>query len=178
MPHSRRHGFTLIEVLSALMLTGFVLLGALLLVDQISNGADRIAKESRRVSSEGNGNRLLRRLLLEASLGQDSVDMFRGDANNITMRSLCPTPNGWPEVCHVTLAIDVRADSSIVTAELRPGLTFSLRRELGKAEFRYLGAPSSDSSWFKVWSSNASLPWAIGVVADRDTVVLSVGGIP
>ncbi|HTE46346.1 MAG TPA: prepilin-type N-terminal cleavage/methylation domain-containing protein, partial [Gemmatimonadaceae bacterium] len=73
MRHSSRRGFTLIEVISAMTLVGFVLLGGLLLLDQIGDSSARIARESRRLSSEGNGSRLMHQLLLEASLGQDTA---------------------------------------------------------------------------------------------------------
>jgi len=175
MRHSSRRGFTLIEVISAMTLVGFVLLGGLLLLDQIGDSSARIARESRRLSSEGNGSRLMHQLLLEASLGQDTAGVFWGDPTNIALRSMCRTQNGWSEVCRIRFSIDSRRDSSIVTAELPTGTTYSVRRDAGKVEFRYLGEPSAESSWFGIWSSNAVLPSAVGLVTEHDTIVFQVG---
>ncbi|HTE45995.1 MAG TPA: type II secretion system protein [Gemmatimonadaceae bacterium] len=174
MRDSDRRGFTLIEVTTALAIAGLVLVGGIALIDQIGDGASRITEESRRAAREGNGERLMRRLLLDATTTTDSTKRFRGDEHSLELWTTCEHSAGWVEVCRVSLAIDERTDSSVVLGELSTGESFSLRRQAGAAEFRYFNPLGTDTSWVREWSSNVSLPTAVGLLAHGDTTVLPV----
>lgn len=173
---SRRSGFTLIEILAAISILGLAISGAVALLDQLSDGAARIVKESNRVARESNGARLLTRLLLDAQPNADSSKHFRGDENSLELWTFCDVPGGWAEECRVTLSIDQRGDSSVLIAGLSGGAALSVRRQAGPAHFRYYN-PSApdDTAWARQWSSNAALPAAIGLVAGGDTIMLPVG---
>jgi hypothetical protein len=76
----------------------------------------------------------------------------------------------------VTLSIDQRGDSSLLIAGLPGSPSLTLRRQLGGVVFRYFHpSTTTDTLWARQWSSNVSLPVAIGLVARRDTIVLPVG---
>ena len=59
----RPDGFTLIEVVVALALSGIVLLGARMLLSELADGERRIAESTAVVEAKANGERLLRALL-------------------------------------------------------------------------------------------------------------------
>lgn len=178
MPLRSTKGFTLIELIAALSVMGFAMLGGVMLLDQLGDSAERIKHDAMLAAREGNGARLLRRVLADASTNSDSIKRFRGDEHGVEFWSRCDVSGGWAEVCRVSLAIDERADSSAILADLSTGGSFSVRRQRGSAEFRYYHSSSgSDSAWMKTWSSNSTLPIAIGLLVPGDTVVFPVGAV-
>ena len=92
MPSRHNHpGTTLLELIVALAITGLAMLGGILLLDQVNDGGRRIDRESRRHARDSNGDRLLRRLLLDARQTSDTADRFRGDERNLSYLTLCDT---------------------------------------------------------------------------------------
>ena len=170
-----RKGFTLLELVAALSVIGVAMLGGMVLLDQLGDSAGRIARDGALAAREGNGARVLRRVLLDASSSPDSTKRFRGDEHSLELWSMCDVPGGWSESCHVVLAIDERGDSSVVLAELSGGQSLALRRQAGMGEFRYYSPSASDSVWVHHWSSNVTLPVAVGLLARDDTIVFPVG---
>jgi prepilin-type N-terminal cleavage/methylation domain-containing protein len=169
-------GFTLLEVLAAISILGLAISAAVALLDQLNDAAERIARESGRSAREANGARLLARLLMDARTSVDTAERFRGDSNSAELWTLCDVPGGWAERCRVTLSLDQRSDSSAVLIGLPGATPISGRRQPGRATFRYYyPSTRSDTLWAPVWSSNASLPVAIGVFIGADTIVLPVG---
>jgi prepilin-type N-terminal cleavage/methylation domain-containing protein len=176
MPRRSRPAFTLVELLAAISILGLAISGAVVLLDQLADATDRIARESKRVGRERNGARLLTRLLLDAHSSTDSTKRFRGDENGLELWTLCDVPGGWSEECRVVLAIDQRGDSSVLLADLPDAAGLSVRRQAGSARFRYYHpSMSADTLWVRQWSSNVSLPVAIGLVVPGDTVIFPVG---
>jgi prepilin-type N-terminal cleavage/methylation domain-containing protein len=171
----RREGFTLLELIVALLLIGGAMLGAVLLLDQLADGAKRIARDGAATSRGANGARLLFRLLADATRNDDSTKRFTGDDHSVTLWTLCEVPGGWREPCRATVAIDNRGDSSAIVLRLDAGGSFALRAHPGRGELRYYDPTRSrDSVWLAHWSSNATLPQAVAVVAGGDTTVIPV----
>lgn len=168
-------GFTLIEIIVALSLIGFAMIGGLALIDQIGDSAGRISQAATLAAREGNGQRLLRRLLLDATPSGDTTKRFRGDAHSMELSTTCEVPAGWTEPCRATLAIDEGKDTSVVLTELSTGESYALRRQPGAVEFRYFNPTPTDTFWVRQWSSNVTLPTAVGlIVGGRDTIVFPV----
>jgi len=170
----RRSGFTLLELILALALVGSAMLGGVLLMDQIDDSGARIVAESARMHREANGASLLRRLIAQARVNDDTTRRFVGDERTVFLASVCDVPGGWPEPCDVTLAIDERGDSCAVVADLSIGGALVLRRDAGNRAWRYLDAAPRDSSWATHWSSGTTLPAALALVSAHDTVVFPV----
>jgi prepilin-type N-terminal cleavage/methylation domain-containing protein len=171
----RSAGFTLIELLAALSVSGLVILGGILLVDQVTDGSARIVRSGVLTTRDANGFRLLRQLLLDARVTADSLDRFRGDERSVELTTMCPGSRGWLAPCRATLDVDWRKDSSVVVARLSTGEALELLRRSGAAELRYLDAISSDSTWLERWALSIAMPVAIAVISVGDTSVFSLG---
>lgn len=171
----KQRGLTLFEIIAALSLAGFVMLGGRMLLDQLSDSGLRIGRESAEAAREGNGERLLRRLLRDAVVPPDSARRFRGDTLGMEYHGRCEASGGWLESCVVKLAVDLEDDSSLVIAELSARAPLVLRRLAGRAQFRYYDPSRPDSSWVVSWGTSVSLPKAVGLLVAGDTLLFPVG---
>ena len=173
-----RPGVTLLELVVALAISSFAILGGVVLLDQLTDSSKRIAQDSVHDATAGNGDRLLRRFLIDAQATTDTARRFRGDEHNAKYLSLCDTPSGWPERCRVILSIDSLPDTSAVIVETDRGDRFEVRRMLGVATFRFLDlAGQRDSLWVRQWETSIAPPGAIAVVVGVDTTVFPLGSV-
>jgi prepilin-type N-terminal cleavage/methylation domain-containing protein len=176
MLHARsRRGMTLIEIVAAVAIAGFVIVTGAALLDQLNDAGARIAGDATTTARAGNGRRLFRELLAHAEASVDTNDRFRADSASVAYLTRCPNAFGWTEPCHVQLAMDYRADSTEVVAVFGDGREITLRVQAKRAEFRFLNLAHVDSVWASVWTTSATLPDAIAVVSGTDTVVFPVG---
>jgi prepilin-type N-terminal cleavage/methylation domain-containing protein len=171
----RRSGFTLIELLAALSVSGLVILGGVLLVDQVTDGSARIVRSGILAARDANGFRVLRQLMLDARVTPDTLDRFRGDERSAEITTMCHGSRGWLAPCRATLDVDWRPDSSVVVAHLSTGEDLELLRLHGAAELRYFDELARDSAWLARWARSIAMPVAIAVVSARDTSVFSLG---
>lgn len=179
MPTARsRNGLTLLELLVALSISGLAVLGGVMLLDQVGDGDARIVEDSVRDATVANGDRLLRRLLVDAQSTTDTVDRFRGDERNASYLTRCDTPSGWAEPCRARLSVDSLGDSSAVVAETDRGDRFEVRRVAGVGTFRYLSESTDpDSAWVRRWTASIALPAAIALIAWPDTTIWPLGSV-
>jgi prepilin-type N-terminal cleavage/methylation domain-containing protein len=168
-------GFTLVEVLAAIALTGLTISGAVMLFRQLDDESTRIRVESARITREGNARRILRALTRSAEATADTALRFRGDERSASFRSWCAVPSGWRERCGVLLFVDRGRDSSTITVQLSTGEQISCGAHRGAVEFRYLDVTLRDSSWLRFWSEGLRLPSAIGMIIERDTLLFPLG---
>jgi prepilin-type N-terminal cleavage/methylation domain-containing protein len=171
----KKRGVTLLELLIALSISGFAILGGVMLLDQLTDSGARIVASRMADARAGNGDRLFRRLLSDARASVDSTQRFIGDEHNASYLTVCDVPSGWPETCRATFTIDSLRDSSVVAAEVNGEGHFTLRRFAGTAHFRYLDLAARDSVWVRRWATSISLPTAIAIVTSVDTLVFALG---
>ena len=76
---------TLLEVLRAVTIAGFVILGGVLLLESVNEATARIAREAFTSTREGNGAQLLVQLLRDAVPNADTSKHFRGDERSIEL---------------------------------------------------------------------------------------------
>ena len=171
----RRRGFTFVELLAALSISGLVIVGGVLLVDQVTDASARIVRSGVLVTRNANGFRVLRQLMLDGRVTPDTLDRFRGDERSVELTTMCRESRGWLAPCRAKLDVDWRDDSSVVVAHLSTGEVLELLRRPGRAELRYFDMLSVDSTWRRRWALSIAMPAAIAVVSATDTSVFSVG---
>lgn len=179
MPTARsRSGLTLFELLVALSISGLAILGGVMLLDQIGDSDARIVDDSMHDATAANGDRLLRRLLVDARSTTDTVDRFRGDEQNASYLTRCDTPSGWAEPCRARLSVDSLGDSSAIVAETDRGERFEVRRVAGIGTLRYLSESTDpDSAWVRRWTTSIALPAAIAFIVWPDTTIWPLGSV-
>lgn len=173
-----RRGLTLLEMLVALSISGLAILGGVMLLDQVSDSDARIVEDSMRDATVANGDRLLRRLLVDARSTTDTVDRFRGDERNASYLTRCDTPSGWAEPCRARVSVDSIGDSSAVVVETDRGERYEVRRVAGIGTLCYLARSSdADSAWVRRWTTSIELPAAIALIVWPDTTIWPLGSV-
>jgi prepilin-type N-terminal cleavage/methylation domain-containing protein len=173
----RRGGFTLVEVMVALVVIGVVVLGARVMLGQVAGDAERIAAAAAEADREGNADRLLRDVVgrLETSAAPGRRATFEGDARSARFHSWCEVPDGWLERCEATLAFVEVEGAPALALRLSGGEPLALRRGFGAGELIYLRDAAEGGRWVLRWGESLTAPIAFGVVIDGDTAIVRVG---
>jgi hypothetical protein len=164
---------TLIELIAALALAGFVLLGAILLLDGVDDTRNRIARDARSMTADGTAADALRDLLANAWPTFDTARRFDAGERELVFSTRCPAPAGWSASCRAMITVASGRDSSTLRVRFDDGESRILKRCRGDARFRYFDAERG--RWTPAWSASASVPAALAVVVSDDTVVYSLG---
>ena len=170
-------GFTLIEVMVALMIGGMAVAGAAALLAALGNRAEAIERAGIGVDQDANAERLLRGLVANLDLSSDSAPSFVGDANGARFQAWCEMPAGWLGHCRVRLSLERRGDLASLRLQVDdPGPSvIDLRRDLREARFRYLISVDDVLTWTDR-SSHLVPPLAVALIVERDTLLLGVWG--
>jgi prepilin-type N-terminal cleavage/methylation domain-containing protein len=174
-PEQPRGGFTLVEIVVALAVAGVVLLGARALLSGLADHAGRISTYSRVNERDANAERLLRSLIGQLEVGTSDAATFGGTEREATFTTWCDVPAGWQERCDVALVIDTLEARNVLLARFTSGRAVVLRDRFQRGSFRYLQDADAGGTWFRVWGTGVTTPLAIGVVLDRDTLILRIG---
>src|SRR4051812_2749854 len=103
-----RRGMTLVELLIATVLTGFLMVYATRLAAAIGDAAQRARLDARMSTDAALDRRFFKLLMMNAQTGHDSTIDFVGDDHAIQFLSLCVVSRGWIHPCRVRMSIDVR----------------------------------------------------------------------
>lgn len=168
-------GFTLIEVMVALAISGIVLLGARALLTQLADHTDRIVQAASEADREANADRLLRALVgrIDASTGEART--FSGDERAARFTTWCDVPAGWQEQCGVRLEIIPIENSQALTVHFSGGEAIVLRKGFRLGALRYLSNPGGGGIWLRSWKSTIATPLALGIFLDSDTMIVRIG---
>lgn len=172
---ARQRGFTLIEVVVALVVSGVVLLAARALLTGVADGADRLARASRAADQDANGERLLRTLFARLDVATDSARTFTGDERRARFTTWCDVPAGWTERCEAAVVFDSLGGRPALVAVLSTGEVVALRQGFAAGELRYLADAAGGGRWFRDWGRALTAPVAVGLVIDGDTVIVRIG---
>lgn len=170
-----RRGFTLLEVMVALVVSGIVLVGAHALLASLADGAARITSAALAADREANADRFLRSLFHRLEVGADNSARFGGDERGVRFSTWCDVPAGWLERCSAAVQIDTSAGELALTAVLSTGEVIMVRSGFSRGVLRYIADPSGRGVWFPVWGVGISAPSAVGVILDADTLILRIG---
>ncbi|HEU4557050.1 MAG TPA: prepilin-type N-terminal cleavage/methylation domain-containing protein [Longimicrobium sp.] len=174
-PDPRRAGFTLLEVVVALAVTGLVIAGAGAVLARLGDDAARLAAVAADDDREANADRLLRDLLARAEPPAQDGPRFVGDPRGVRFDTRCDVPSGWQERCEASLGVVEVNGVTTLGLTLSTGEVVVLRRGFGRAVLRYLYDPGNGGVWVSRWSSAFSLPWAVGVEVDGELAILPIG---
>ncbi len=169
-----RAGFTLLEVLAALLLTVIVVGGSRTLLDGLRDSSERTAQLAATADAFGGAEGLLRELFDAADATGDGSRRFAGTPERIRFTTWCDAAGGWLEQCRVELAIDAidRSRISLLIEDRSPVL---LRRDGAVSSFAFLQRTPSEARWSSEWQESFVPPTAIGFVTGADTAVFLVG---
>jgi hypothetical protein len=173
-----RGGFAVLEVVVALAVGALVLLGARAMYAQLADDAGRIVDAASEADREANADALLRGLVGRAEV-EPRLRPFEGEAAGARFWTWCDTPAGWQERCRTTLGILSVDGAPLLALMADGGEVVPLRRDFHSGRLLYLRDASDGGAWARNWSSELSLPLAIGVVLERDaaadTLILRIG---
>lgn len=181
----RRHGFTLLELLVALVVSAVVLLGARAISETMADAAHRSTIAAREADRSINAERVLREVIGRIEVADHDGRSFDGSATRARFTSWCAVPAGWLERCSVTLLVDSTQALSSTTADaptrgalllvLSTGDTLLVRSDFAHGSLRYIAASDQGSTWYSEWGKGITVPAAVGVVIDGDTTLVRLG---
>ena len=174
-----QRGFTLVEVLVALALSGLVLLSAHALLTGIGDRAHALALGADTLTARATGARTLRLLVGQLEVGTPASGPFAGAPGEVSFTSWCDMPAGWQERCAVTLDFEASDGAPALVARVNQGTPEVLVRGFRAGTFRYLASAADGGRWFERWGTAITAPVALGVVLVQgtriDTLVVRIG---
>jgi prepilin-type N-terminal cleavage/methylation domain-containing protein len=174
---SARAGFTLVEVMVALVAMGVVLVGARAMLGQIADDADRITSASAQADREANADGLLRAIAgrLEVVPVPGREIRFEGEPQGARFHSWCEVPDGWLERCEASLGFIDLEGEQVLALRLSTGELVPLRRGFATGEMTYLRDAAEGGAWVRRWGASITAPLAFGIVVDGDTTIVRIG---
>jgi prepilin-type N-terminal cleavage/methylation domain-containing protein len=168
-------GFTLIEVMVALVVSAIVLLGARAMLGEVGDAAARISVEGARLDANANAEHALRALVRNLYLGYANEAVFAGDARQVTFVSWCDTPSGGQERCKVALSIEKRIGGDALVVHTSRSDAIVVRDRVRTGSLRYLTTVYRGGEWIRSWGAGITAPLAIGIILDTDTLIVPIG---
>lgn len=172
-----RRGFTLVEVMLALVIGGMIVLMAHALFGAASELAARLGERHASNDRRANARRFLIAALTSASVGDAPSGSFNGDSSQLAFTSWFVTASGRQERRDVTVrqaGIRLLATAGADTLLLASGVI--------SVDFDYLLDFGSDAAWVREWHSPVTLPIALrariarrGAEATVDTILVALG---
>lgn len=170
-----RAGFTLLELVIALLIGAIMMLIARSFVEELSLVGPRIVRERARTDRVMNADEWLRELVRQADTdSSEATESFYADADSAEFTSWCQSPRGWNEHCTVVIRVQ------------REGAMFKLAVDAGgqresligpdsvALSLRYLAPSDTGLSLLSHWDGSLLPPAAIALIG-KDTTFLRVG---
>jgi hypothetical protein len=165
----------------AFVVGGTAVATAAALLVGLSSRASAIEMAAASADRAANAERLMR--LLTANL-DESIQTARLEGYNehVVLRTLCETAAGWLEPCRVQLDFRKDGESGLLMLQARFDTAdrsaakvheIVLRSGVLSGEFLYLVDAADGGTWAESWTS-LTLPRAVGIVVDGDTLLLPV----
>lgn len=170
-------GFTLVELMVALLIAGLVLLLSRQLFTVVIDGARAIRASRFALDRRVNAQRWLASTWLSLDVGEEAGG-FEGHEAEVAFAAWTPVPGGWFERDRIRLAVrDTRLVADI------GGRPLILADSVDAVSFDYLLVPGADSKWVHNWVSPVSAPLAVRLRVRRngcpgqcvDTLLFQIG---
>jgi len=170
-----RNGFTLVEVMVALVVSAIVLLGARQMFEGVADQAHRIVASAAETDRDANAERLLRELVGRLEVGTGEGTEFAGDPASASFASWCEVSAGWEERCHVTLTIESDSGRGVLLLRTSAGDSIRLSSGFHEGAISYLSAADAGGTWMRLWGVGITAPLALRIVIGRDTLFVPIG---
>jgi prepilin-type N-terminal cleavage/methylation domain-containing protein len=168
-------GFTLVEVMVALLVAAVVLMGARALLRQLADDGGRIARAAAEGDRAAAADALLRAVAGRLDVSPVADRRFTGEPQGAHFHSWCEVPDGWLERCAASVGVIDLAGEAVLALTLSTGETVPLRRGFSSAALLYLSDAGGGGQWVRSWGTAITAPVAIGVVVDGDTSIVRIG---
>lgn len=177
MRTGRSAGFTLVEVMVALVVIGVVVVGARTMLGQIADDADRITDAAADGDREANAEALLRAVAgrLEVSAVPGTDRGFEGEPQGARFHSWCEVPDGWLERCEASLGFIQLEGEPVLALRLSTGELVPLRRGFRAGHIAYLRDAGNGGAWIARWGASITAPLALALIVDDDTTLVRIG---
>jgi prepilin-type N-terminal cleavage/methylation domain-containing protein len=161
-----RRGFTLVELMVALLVAGMVALLAERVFASTVDASRAVGGTRDALDREMNARRMLATAIASVEVGRDGAG-FEGRPGTMRFTSWLQVPEGWHERASVDL--DLEGNRFVLRAAGRQPVT--LAKAVAALEFDYLVEPGAESRWVREWLSPVSAPLAVRVrlIRTRDT---------
>jgi prepilin-type N-terminal cleavage/methylation domain-containing protein len=173
MTKSRRRGFTLIELVVALAISGLAVLLASRTLVGVADGAAQLATTRTALDRNMNGRRWLMEAFGSLEVGTGSGG-FTGRADHVEFAASQRVPQGWLETRSIILSRE--GDSLVANVGPRQ---LTIARAVRSLDCDYLLEPGASTTWVREWISSATAPLVvrlrIGYAEHADTLLLLVG---
>ena len=157
--HPARAGFTLVELLVALMIAGLVVLTVERLFAATIEQSRRIGRARLELDRRENAMRWLADAIGSLDVGRDEPGPFVGAKDGLEFSTRLLTPYGW----HEEERVGLRQEGSRLVARLRSGREVLLADSVAGAEFDYLVERGEAAPWLQGWTSSVNPPLAVRV---------------
>lgn len=161
-----RSGFTLVEVLVALMLSALVLALGQRILAQLIDAEEALGRSVQESAVSTYGLSEARRLVSLAIRPSADARPFVGAVEVAEFDSLCETGRGGLRHCRVTL----RTGPGYITLDAAGIRSVLMSPDGGTGRFQYQQRTPSGVSWADTWGHSRVLPSAVRVVSPRDTL--------
>jgi prepilin-type N-terminal cleavage/methylation domain-containing protein len=162
-------GFTLVELLVAMVITSLVLLLAARLFAGLTFAAQQVEFSRSTLDRRMNARRWLTVTLLNLEVGTTGAHPFEGHPDQVTFTSWRPVAVGWLErgTAHLGLS---SGEFRLESDGMDPVVLADSVADVG---FDYLLEPGVDTRWVREWLSPVSAPLAV-----RLRITSAIPGIP
>lgn len=173
--NKRSHaGFTLLEIMVALVISGLVVAALAAMQVVAADVATRVPHDVRTTTANRNAMQFARELFVQADPGPSGELSFTGTADSVAFTSWCPVGGGWVERCPVTLAIRPGAEGGAVELGWMGG-SLTLARWESAVRLEYLRDARGGGTWVQQWGTAISPPQAVRVITDSLELILRIG---
>lgn len=167
-------GFTLIEVMVALLLGAMVVLGAHAVFAGVTGALAHVDATRAALERRANARTWLREAIANLQVGTDSAGDFRGHPASLTAPTWVRVPTGGFHRERVTLELE----GGRFIAALGDGTTLTLADSIRAVAFDYLLEPGATATWAREWLSPVSAPLAVRIRITYRTSTATVGTAP
>jgi prepilin-type N-terminal cleavage/methylation domain-containing protein len=171
-----RRGFTLVEIIVSMALTGIVITMAGAITHAVLDRS-ALARESRRVwDQDWIWRRWLEERFRGLEVGTDSLASFRGWEDSVAFTADVPSAMGWTELRRLSVGV---VDGRLLG--ITDGAhTDTLMYKVSKVSFGYLTLYGERAEWLSRWISPATAPLAVRLIVTSgagkvDTLLLRIG---